>query len=174
MKQLAAASGIVIYEQGSRVYIGKRPEPWTSTFLFVTGLLTIILFANAVFQLFAFNEAEGSAKAGMILIFTAIFFVILFWRVWLYHKRIKDVPFNKLPIIAVIDLEKNNLLDSNLQVLTPLNQAYLDRKMQLSSSSAELIIRWKDGSLSLAKGNPFSGGVAPIERVLLSKGIRKS
>jgi hypothetical protein len=45
--------------------------------------------------------------------------------------------------------------------------------MQFGSSSPELVMEWGHGSVSLVKGNPFSGGVTGIENILLSKGMRK-
>lgn len=173
MTKLAAASGIIIYEDGLRVYISKRSATWISTFLFVTGILTIIFLINGLVQLFALKDHAGPTKLGIILTLVGVFSAILFWRAWVYKSKINARPFNELPTIAVIDLETKNLLNGQHQVLAPLQQVWLDRKMQITSSSPELIIRWNGGTLSLAKGNPFSGGVAPIEKALISKGIRK-
>lgn len=173
MTKLAAASGVIIYEDGSRLYISKTPASWTATFLFVTGLLAFILLGNGVLQLFVMGEPDGSPRLGIILLIISVFFIILFWRVWVYRKKASATPFDKLVNIAVVDFESNNLLNGQQQILTPLHQAYLRRKMQLGSSSPELIIEWSQGSLSLVKGNPFSGGVSVIENILLSKGIRK-
>jgi hypothetical protein len=55
MIKLAASSGTVIYENDNKLYIAKKPAQWTSTFLFVTGLLAFILLANGVLQLFVFE-----------------------------------------------------------------------------------------------------------------------
>ncbi|HEV7782410.1 MAG TPA: hypothetical protein VGO58_14145 [Chitinophagaceae bacterium] len=170
MTKLAESSGTVIYEDGKRLYISKRPAQWTTVFLFVTGLLSLILLINGVIQLF--TQATGSSKPGIILVGIAVFFALVFWRVSLYHKKVSAIPPHELQHIAIVDLENNNLLDAQQNVLTPLDQAWLTRKMQISSSSPELIISWGRGSLSIVKGNPFSGGIARIERALLSKGIR--
>jgi hypothetical protein len=173
MIKLAAASGVVIYEDGPKLYISKTPAPWTGTFLFITGLLALILLINGVLQLFVVGEPNGSSRVGIILFGIGIFFTFLFWRVRVYSKRVGAIPFNELINIAVVDFESNNLFDGQQHILTPLHQAYLRRKMQLGSSSPELIMEWGHGSLSLVKGNPFSGGVSIIEKILLSKGIRK-
>lgn len=171
---LAASSGIVIHEDGNKLYISKRRATWTSTFLFVTGLLVVILLGNGVLQLTTFKEqVNGSSTIGMVLIGVGALFTILFWRVWVVRKKAHAIPPHQLEHIAIIDTANNTLLDGQQNILTPLNQAYLMRKMQITSSSPELIIQWANGSLSIAKGNPFSGGIAAIEKVLLSKGIRK-
>lgn len=173
MTKLASASGIVIHEDGLKLYISKIPARWTSTFLFITGLLAVILLINGILQLFVFRNTENSSGIGIILLGTGIFFTILFWRVRIFQKKKNATPFHELEKIAVIDLGNNNLLDGQQHILTPLNRTYLRRKMQISSSSPELILEWENGSLSLVHGNPFSGGVAAIEKVLQSKGIRK-
>ncbi len=173
MTKLAESSGIVIHEAGKKLYISKRPATWTSTFLFVTGLLAFILLANGILQFILFKDQTGSTKIGIILIGIAVFVAIIFWRVWLYQKKIRAMPPHKLKTIAIFDLENNNLLDDQENMLTPLAQVYLMRKMQFGSSSPELLLHWGNDSLSIVRGNPFSGGIAGIEKVLLSKGIRK-
>ncbi len=180
MTKLAASSGTVIYEDGNKLHISKRPANWTSTFLFVTGLLAFILLVNGVLQLTVFKEQlNGSSTIGMALIGIGALVIILFWRVWAYRKKARAIPPHQLENIAILDLGNNTLLDGQQNILTPLNQAYLIRKMQITSSSPELILYWNGGSLSIVKGNPFSGGVAAIEKVLstgpfgLSKGVRK-
>jgi hypothetical protein len=172
MTKLATASGVVIYEDGHKLYISKTP-PARSTFLFVTGLLAVILLINGLLQLFVIAKPHASSTIGAILIVTGLFFTGIFWRVRVYQKKVAAIPFNELISIAILDFENNNLLDGQQNILTPLGQAYLRRKMQLGSSSPELIIEWGNGYLSLVRGNPFSGGILPIENVLLAKGIRK-
>jgi hypothetical protein len=173
MIKLAASSGTVIYEAGNKLYICKRPATWTSVFLFVTGLLAFILLVNGVLQLVVFKDQAGSSKIGIILILIAVFFTIVFWRVRVYQKKVSAIPLHELKITGIFDFESNNLLDGEQNILTPIDQVWLLRKMQVGSSSPELLIRWNGGSLSIVKGNPFSGGIAGIEKVLLSRGIRR-
>jgi hypothetical protein len=168
MAILTQSSGTVISQSGDKLYISKRPAQWTSTVVFVTGLIAFILWANSVIQI-----ASTSYKTGIILLAVAAPFYFVFWRVRVYRKKINTIPPQELTHIAIIDLENNNLLDGQQNILSPLNQAWLHRKMQITSSSPELIMSWNGGSLSIVKGNPFSGGMAKIEQVLLTKGIRK-
>lgn len=172
MTKLAAASGVVIYEDGHKLYISKTPS-WRGTLLFVTGLIAVILLSNGLLQLFVIAKPHGSSTIGAILIVAGLFFMGICWRVRVYQKKVATIPFHELTSIAILDFQNNNLLDGQQNILTPLHQAYLRRKMQLGSSSPELIIEWGSGFLSIVKGNPFSGGILPIENVLLAKGIRK-
>ncbi len=174
MIKLAESSGTVLYEAGHKLYISKRPATWTNVFLFVTGLLAFILLGNGVLQLVSLGpDSTGLSKLGIVLIGIAVFFALVFWRVWLYKKKVSAIPFHELQTICIFDFENNDLLDGQQHILTPLNETYLVRKMQLGSSSPQLILRWQGGSLSIVKGNPFSGGITRIEKVLLSKGITK-
>ncbi len=173
MTKLAESSGTVIYEAGNKLYISKRPAQWTTVFLYVTGLLAVIFLANAVLQFAGLtNEIAGSLMQ-LILILPGIIFAFVFWGVWLHRKKVNAIPPKELNHIAIFDFESNNLLDGQQNILSPLNQAWLMRKMQITSSSPELIIQWSQGHLSIVRGNPFSGGITGIEKVLLAKGIRK-
>lgn len=174
MTKLAECSGTVIYESGNKLYISKRSATWINTFLFVTGLLAFILLANGVLQLTVLKEqVTGSSRIGIILIGIALIFIIIFWRVRLYQKKVNVAPPRQLETICILDFDSNNLLNGQQNILTSINQTYTTRKMQITSSSPELLLCWNGGSLGIVKGNPFSGGIASIEKVLLSKGIKK-
>ncbi len=173
MTKLAESSGTVVYEDGNKLYISKRPATWTTVFLFITGLLAFILLTNGVLQFVVFESQARSSKIGTTLIGVGLVFTILLWRVWIYHKKIKAISPRDLKIICVFDFENNKLLDVQRNILSPLHLVWIERKMQISSSSPELLLRWDRGYLSIVKGSPFSGGIAGIEKVLLSKGIKR-
>lgn len=174
MIKLAESSGTAIYEAENKLYLSKSPAPWTSTFLFVTGVLTFILLGNVILQLTVLkDQIPGSSKLGLMLIGISLVIIVVFWRVRLYQKKVNAIPPQQLKNICVLDFGKNKLLDSQQNIIASLDQAWLARKMQLTSSSPELLLCWNGGSLSIIKGNPFSGGIGGIEKVLLSKGIRR-
>lgn len=173
MVKLAEASNTVIYKDDNKLYISKRPASWTTVFLFVTGLIALILLVNGILQVLVFRKPEGSPMLGIILIVSGVFFALIFQRVKQYQQKINAAPLNELKTIAIIDLANNSLYDGQQNILTTLDQAWLTRKMQLTSSSSELILQWKSGALSIVKGNPFSGGIGDIEKALVAKGIRK-
>lgn len=171
---LLTSSNTVLHESGNKLYISKRPAQWTTVFLFVVGLLALILFANGLLQFTVLKkESDNSTLLGLILMGISLLFALIFWRVKLYHKKVRAIPPHELKHIAIIDLANNTLLDEQQNILTPLNQAWLTRKMQITSSSPELLIQWNGGSISIVKGNPFSGSIGPIEQTLMAKGIRK-
>lgn len=174
MIKLAASSGTVIYEEDNKLYITKKPAQWTTTFLFVTGLLAFILLANGLLQLFVFKmQPDTSQTLGIILTAAGVLFALIFWSVIAYRKKLNSIPVNELKYICIIDLNNNSLLDGQQNILAPLNQVQLSRKMQLTSSSPSLVLQWNKNAMTIVQGNPFSGGIAAVEQTLISKGIRR-
>jgi len=174
MIKLAESSGTVIYENENKLYITKKPAQWTATFLFATGLLAFIFLSNGVLQLFVFKrQLPGTPNLGIILNALGILFALIFWRITAYRKKLNAIPVNELKCFCIIDLAANNLLDGNLNLLAPLEDVQLVRKMQITSSSPQLVIQWNKNSLTLVEGNPFSGGIAAVEKALISKGIKR-
>jgi hypothetical protein len=173
MTQLAASSGTVIYENENRLYIAKKPAQWTAIALFVMGLLAFILMVNGLLQLFVFKMNTPAPNAGLMLTALGVFFALIFWRIMAYRKKINALPFNELSCICIIDFAANNLLDGQQNLLAPLKDVALMRKMQFTSSSPELVLKWNKNTLSVVQGNPFSGGISAIEKALISKGIKR-
>lgn len=175
MIKLAESSGTVIYESENKLYITKKPAQWTTTFLFVTGLLAFILLSNGVLQLFVFKMQPNIPQTlGIILTALGILFSIIFQRIIAYRKKLNAIPFNELKCICIIDLNSNNLLDGQQNLLVPLKDVQLLRKMQITSSSPKLVLQWNKNSLTLVEGNPFSGGIAAVEKALILKGIKRN
>lgn len=174
MIKLATSSGTVIYEDQNKLYITKKPAQWTSTFLFVTGLLAFILLANGLLQLFVFEmKIPDAPKLGIILTASGVLFALIFWSILVFRKKVNAKPVNELKCICIIDLNNNTLLDEQQNILASLDAVILTRKMQLTSSSKQLELQWNKNKLSIVEGNPFSGGIAAVEKVLISKGINR-
>lgn len=112
-------------------------------------------------------------NVGLILFAVGMFIVIIFWRILLYRKKVNDIPVTDLETICIFDFVNDNLLDGLQNILSPLSEVYLQRKMQLTSSSPQLIVTWRSGTLSIVKGNPFSGGIDSVEKTLMAKGLKK-
>lgn len=174
MIKLAASSGTVIYEDQNKLYVAKMPAPWTATFLFVAGLLAFILLANGVLMLFFLKTQPAIPQSlGLMLMALGVLFAFICWKVNAYRKKMNAKPVSELECICIIDIGANLLLDGKQNMLAPLDQVKLNRKMQLTSSSSKLVLQWNKNSLTVVEGNPFSGGIADIEKALLAKGIKR-
>lgn len=172
MKLLASSSGTALYENNNTLYLVKRPAQWTITFLFVTGLLALLLLANGCIQLFLVDTAHGAQTIGAILLAAGILFALISRRTWVFRKKQNAKPVAELKAICSIDLNNNNLLDDEQNILASLNAVHMSRSRQLASSAAKLQLVWKTGNLTIVEGNPFSGGVEAIEKALILKGIK--
>jgi hypothetical protein len=174
MKKLAVSSGVVLYESENKLYISKESGTATGTLLFVTGLLAFILLGNGILQLTVFkNQLPNSSKLGMLLIGIGIILAVVFWKVRSYQKKQAAKPLQQLQTICILDFGTNHLLDSQQRILTPIHEVWLTRKIQITSSSPELLLQWNRGSITIVKGNPFSGGIGDIEKVLMAKGVNR-
>ncbi|MEO6542037.1 MAG: hypothetical protein ABIN74_13625 [Ferruginibacter sp.] len=175
MIKLAESSGTVIYENENKLYLTKKPAQWTTTFLFVTGLIAFILLANGILQLFVFKtEIPGAPNLGIILLAAGIFFTLVSWRITAYRKKLNTRPLNELKCICIIDLADNKLLDGQQHILSLLEDVQLLRKMQITSSSPQLVLTWDKNTLTIVEGNPFSGGIGAVEKALILKGIKRN
>ena len=174
MIELAASSGTVIYENENKLYLVKRPAKWAATFLFVTGLLAFIFLANYFLRFFVADNSYMSATLSIIFLGLGILFALIFWMVIAYRKKLKAKPVSELNCICIIDLAGNNLYDGEQNLLAPLQEVQLIRKMQFTSSSPELVLKWNKNTLTLVQGNPFSGGISAVENILISKGIKRN
>ncbi|MBL7703898.1 MAG: hypothetical protein JNM14_16730 [Ferruginibacter sp.] len=175
MLKLAESSGTVIYESENKLYIAKKPAQWTSTWLFVTGLTAFLLLANGLLQFFYFgSEFQNTQPVALVLLGAGILVALIFWLILNYRKKINARPVSEMKWLCIIDLAGNNLLDGQQNLLAPLHQVELLRKMQFSSSSPQLVLKWGKQVLSLVEGNPFAGGIAAVERALALKGIKRS
>lgn len=174
MIKLAASSGTVIYENENKLYLVRHPAQWTATFLFVTGLLAFIFLANYFLRFFVAVKSHLSPTPSIIFLGLGILFALIFWMIIAYRKRLNAKPVSELKCICIIDLTSNNLLDGEENLLAPLREVQLIRKMQFTSSSPELVLKWNKNTLTLLQGNPFSGGITAVENILISKGIKRN
>lgn len=172
MQKIAEASGTVVYDKNNVVFVARKPAQWTTTFLFVSVLLTFITCINGVVQL-VLNRAHSSMWIpGLILIGIGFLFLGISIVVARYRKKINALAFDQLETICAFDLNAGKLLGSTGLALADLSQVNLRRKMQLTSSSRSLVLNFPGGSILLAKGSPFAGGVGAVEQALLGRGIK--
>lgn len=51
MNKLAVSSGTVVYELNNQIVVARKPARWTTTFIYVTGLITLLAIVNAAVQI---------------------------------------------------------------------------------------------------------------------------
>jgi hypothetical protein len=155
-------------------YIFINSLPAELLLFFYNRVLAFILLTNGILQLTIFkDQIAESGKLGLLLISIAMILYLILRQIWSYQKKSQCGSSASITTIRTFNFETNNLLGPQQNILDPLSQTYLTRKMQITSSSPELLICWNGGMLSIAKGNPFSGGIGAIEDVLRAKGVQK-
>lgn len=173
MDKLAESSGIVAFEQNHVLTLARKPAQWTTTFLFVSGLIAFITCVNGVVQ-FVINDGNSPNRIpSFILMGIGFLFLGIFIYVIRYKKKVNAIPLEQLAPVCAFDFNTGKLLDGTRRVVADLSQVTLRRAMQLSSSSPSLVLNTPGGSIKLVKGNPFSGGISAIENLLIARGIKK-
>ncbi|TND06973.1 MAG: hypothetical protein FD123_3437 [Bacteroidetes bacterium] len=165
--RIAQASGTVVYEKENKIYLMRQPGSWTSTWLFVSGLLTFIFLANGILQIFLYlDSGRGFLIPGIVLLAAGILLFFVFWKIRSIRRKNNALPAEKLACICIIDTGNDRLLGPSGNTLAALSSVKMKRKMQFGSSSPALVLCWERETLLLVKGNPFSGGVGAIEHAL--------
>lgn len=172
MQKLAESSGTVAYEINNVVKLVRKPAQWTSTFLYVSWLITVITIANAILP-FVLDPKTEMKSAAYVLSGIALLFFTISLAVGFYRNKINAIPLSQLETICIFDFNTGKLLDSQGVAIADIRDVKIRRAMQITSSSPSLSIVADRTKIKLVKGNPFSGGISAIERVLLNRGIEK-
>lgn len=169
MNKLAVSSGTVVYELDNQIVVARKPARWTTTFMFVTGLIALLALVNGAIQILL--GAKGSISItllGIGLVFLTI--TILVAR---YRRKVNSIPWNELEVICKLDHGTGKVIDSQEQIICDLSEARLKRQMQMTSSSSALVLIAGKRKIKLVNGSPFSGGVSAVHKALLERGIKK-
>ncbi|MCV7153350.1 hypothetical protein H7I57_19370 [Mycobacterium pyrenivorans] len=68
--------------------------------------------------------------------------------------------------MAVFDRAQRVYRDGADQAVAPLDQVRFERRMQMTSSSPQLVAVTPWGTHILKRGNPFGGGIGRVDEVL--------
>mgnify|MGYP001327182821 CR=1 FL=1 len=167
MRVIADNGRFVLAEDGPRLLFLGRRGLIPVVLVFVTGLLTVILGVNAALLIgLGMGQDDGRVPVGAGLLVAA---TLLGWAcVALVRRRRarREQPLDPATAIVVLDREAGVLRDSVGQVLAPLAQVKLMRRMQLASSARALHVVWPHGDRVVYRGDPFAGAIdEPIDQI---------
>lgn len=168
---IAEASGVALYQQARRLLIVDRGTASLYTLGFVLAIVAFILGINGVVQLVLATGGGGIAWLGVV--FTAVA-AVGGWglsRILARVARQRERPVAELRLVAIFDLEGGQLCDPSGRPLAPLASVRVGRQFQLASSSPALTATWPGGKVILARGNPFAGGIGPLEDAFRTVGL---
>ncbi len=159
--------------EGDRILIADRGTKGTTIAIFVLGLVTFILGVNGLVQIGLGVSGQGMIGLGIGATVAAVITGAATW--WLIQRiraRRKE-PVRAEEILCSIDLGRNLVLAPNGAVIAPVHRCRLELRFQLGSSSKALVLVAPETTLTIARGDPFSGDVGPIADALADAGFRR-
>jgi len=167
---LAESSGVALIERGPRIYVVDRGTRGFYTAGFVAGLIALIVGINGIVQLVLVAMGEGGiVPFGAIALTIGALAGVGLWRIVVTIRKRRGLSLEQLGAVVIVDRQQGMLCNGAGQPIAPLGGVAVTRKMQVTSSSPALHLSWPGGGVCVARGNPFAGGIGPIEA-----GLRQS
>jgi hypothetical protein len=168
MQMVARCNEMVLLEDGPRLIIAER-ETVSATLLFVLGLVSFILGANAVVWLVVGLRGGGTLILGACMAGGAL---VVGLGLRLALRRRRQAAAAPPVTMLVLDRASGTLTDAGGRPLAALAQVGFATQLQLGSSSRALACRWPGGSTVIARGNPFGDSVDDFVDALAKAGFR--
>ena len=161
-RTLADTGGLVVTDDGRGVLVFDRCTGALTVLAFVLGVVTLGVagFGAVVLAAGIPSRAVGAAFLAVGLIIAAVTYAVV-GKI----RRRRSQPLHECRPVAVID-RKLGLLSYGGAAVVPLGQVRFARKLQIGSSSPQLVALTPGGTHVLKRGNPFDGGVGNVDELL--------
>ena len=164
---LADNGSFVLAEDGDvLLFFRRRIVPtWA---VFVAGLLTVILLANAVLLALTASLLGGAVLLGLGGVCGVALQMLAQKR-----RAARERPLDAHEAILGIDLAQRQVRGGNGQLLSSLEAARVEKTMQATSSSRALTITWPGGRNVVYRGDPFArhGSIDAPAAILKARGV---
>lgn len=168
-KPVATSSGFTMYHENHKIYFVDERSNWGYTLMFVVGLVTFLMFVGGIIFM---SIGEGTMFwVGTVLLIFGLSGGVLNQVSNRQSKKNMEGPLDEKKHICIIDLTKQSLYGPDHNMLSPMLQVTIEKKMQLTSSSKALVINYPGGSIEICKGNPFGGGTVLMEQALKDRAL---
>jgi hypothetical protein len=87
-------------------------------------------------------------------------------------RRGRARPYAEMTNLAVFDFDEGRFYDGEGRALAPISQVRAGCGLEFTDSPGELLVRYPEGSVSLAKEIPLAGRVVWLAQALQSRGVR--
>jgi hypothetical protein len=173
MREIGSGSGVAIIEDGERLYIIDRQTGGLAIGIFVLALIGGLGTLGGI-GITAKTISSGGVglTIGLVLLGVGLFVDGLLALVIRIYRRRKDHGVDQARQIVVIDLRQGLLCDPTGQSIAPLQSVRFRRRFQVTSSSKALEAVFPTGSIEIAAGNPFAGGLGNLEAALAQRGLQ--
>ena len=162
---IAEQGALVVAEQGTMVLLIDRGNRATEIIAYV---LVVFTWVFGGFGLVSILDSASPVPAALSAILLAIGLSAavvagLFIRSAYRTRRRALTSFTPM---VVIDRAQQVYRDQVGESAVPLDQIRFERRMQVMSSSAKLVVVTPWGTRVLKRGNPFGGGIGRVDEVL--------
>jgi hypothetical protein len=167
---VARCNGVEILDRGDEAWIVRKELPlaaWTM----VAGLLACVTLVNGTLQgIYAWvRGGREHALAAFVLLGLGAAFVRVGMGASRARTKAEEAPGKTFLIVT-----EGRLFDAERRELAALESVRLTRTFQLGSSSRALTLVWPQGTLIIARGDPFGDSVDECEAALESLGMRRA
>ncbi|BBX16885.1 hypothetical protein MDUV_17450 [Mycolicibacterium duvalii] len=166
---LAERGGLVVAESGPEILVIDRGTGPSEITAFV--LLTIALVFGGFGLVAVFSVATDGTMAHFGLFGAAVLGIgvvagvgLVFAVKDLRERRLRSLA--ALTPVAVFDRATRTYRNGSGEIIAPLDKVQFAKRMQIMSSSPKLVVVTPMGVRILKRGNPFSGGIGSLDRVL--------
>ena len=159
---IADTGGLVVTDDGRRVNVIDRRTGALAVTAFVLGVLTLVVGGFGLVTVITGTPSRG--VGAIFLAVGAVVAAVLFVVVRKVRQR-RSQPLHACRSVAVLD-RKLNLFSCGGGAIVQMDQVQFARKMQIGSSSPQLVALTPGGTKVLKRGNLFDGGIGNVDEVL--------
>jgi membrane protein implicated in regulation of membrane protease activity len=159
---LADTGGLLVTDDGRRVLVIDRCTGALAVLAFVLGVFALVVGG---FGLVALLAGTPSRALGAIFTAAGLAFVVITFLVVHKIRRRRSQPLHECRPVAVID-RKLGIFSYRGGAVVSLDQVRFARRLQIGSSSPQLVAMTPGGKKVLKRGNPFDGGIGNVDEVL--------
>jgi len=169
MHVLADTGRLVVAEDGPSVLVIDRGNGPSEIAVFVLLVVTLVFGMFGLVTLLM--AAAGSMSTVSVPVSIALLgvgilagFGMAFGARSLRRSRL--TPLESIRPVAVFDRLRRTYVDADGQIVAPLDQVRIERRMQIGSSSPKLVAVTPAGDRVLMRGNPFGASIGNADDVL--------
>ncbi|MDG4669061.1 hypothetical protein [Mycobacterium sp. 236(2023)] len=169
MRVLADAGRLVVAEDGPNVLVIDRGNGPSEITVFVLLVITLVFGMFGLVTLLM--SVAGSMSTVSLPVSTALLGIGILAGFGMAYgarslRRSRLTPLESLRPVAVFDRLRRTYVDADGQIVAPLDQVRIERRMQIGSSSQKLVAVTPTGERVLMRGNPFGASIGNIDDVL--------
>ncbi|WP_264025417.1 hypothetical protein [Mycolicibacterium pyrenivorans] len=166
---IAEQGGLVVAEHGAAVLLIDRGNRVVEITAYVLIVLTLVFGGfGAVSIVDSVTDGRSSVPItlGTILLAVGVSAAVVAGFMIRSAYRIRRRALSTFTPLAVFDRAQRVYRDGADQAVAPLDQVRFERRMQMTSSSPQLVAVTPWGTHILKRGNPFGGGIGRVDEVL--------